>query len=113
MGNTEFKHKSLHKYTGLVGCQGEVEVKSMVDLVLVKKYILHYVKDVRGMGQGLSDQHVVVCKVRLVGAWIKGGEIVDGAKRIRSEKLREHQCREGYARSLKGKRLLSSKCGNR
>ena len=26
MGNTEFKHKSLHKYTGLVGCQGEVEV---------------------------------------------------------------------------------------
>ena len=26
-----------------------------------------------------------------------------GAKRIRSEKLREHQYREGYARSLEGK----------
>ena len=26
-----------------------------------------------------------------------------GARRIRSEKLRKHQCREGYARSLEGK----------
>ena len=28
-----------------------------------------------------------------------------GASRIISEKLREHQCREGYTRSLKGKRV--------
>ena len=28
---------------------------------------------------------------------------MDGARRIRSEKLREHQYREGYARSLEGK----------
>ena len=27
------------------------------------------------------------------------------ARRIRSEKLREHQCREGYARSLEKKRV--------
>ena len=28
-----------------------------------------------------------------------------GAKRIRNGKLREHQCREKYARSLEGKRV--------
>ena len=28
-----------------------------------------------------------------------------GARRIKSEKLREHQNREGYARSLEGKKL--------
>ena len=28
-----------------------------------------------------------------------------GAKRIRNEKLREHQYREGYARSIKRKRV--------
>ena len=28
-----------------------------------------------------------------------------GARRIRSEKLREHQYREGYARALEGKGL--------
>ena len=42
----------------------------MVDLVLVKKDMLCYVQDVRavrGMGQGLSEHHVLLCKVRLVG----------------------------------------------
>ena len=55
------------------------------------------------MGRGLSDHHVVLCKVRLVGAWIKKKEVVIGARRTRNEKLREHQYREGYARSLEGK----------
>ena len=54
------------------------------------------------MGQGLSDHHAVLCKFRLVGAWIKRREVVDGAW---SEKLREHQYREGYVRSLEGKRV--------
>ena len=44
---------------------------------------------VRGMGQGLSDYHVVLCKVKLVGAWIKRREVMVGARRIRSKKLRE------------------------
>ena len=48
------------------------------------------VRAVRGMGRGLSDHYVVLCKVRLVGAWIKRREVVVGAKRIRGEKLREH-----------------------
>ena len=33
-------------------------------------------------------------------------EVVNGARRIRSGKLREHQYREGYARSLEGKRVV-------
>ena len=31
--------------------------------------------------------------------------MVVAARMIRSEKLREYQCREGYARSLEGKRV--------
>ena len=46
-----------------------------------------------------------MCKVKLVGALIKRRDIVEGARRIRSEKLREHQYKEGYARSLEGKRV--------
>ena len=39
-----------------------------------------------------------------VGAWIKRREVVDVARSIRSEKLREYQYREGYARSPERKR---------
>ena len=54
------------------------------------------------MEQDLSDHQFVLCKVWLVGAWVKKREVVVGARRIRSEKLREYQYREGYARSLEG-----------
>ena len=80
----------------------------MIDLVLVKRDMLQYVQDVRavrGMGCGLSDHYIVLCKLRLVGAWIKRREVVVRARRIRSEKLREHQYREGYARFLEGKEI--------
>ena len=53
MGDTYFKHRSLHKYTRVANAQDGVEIKSMVDLVLVKRDMLRYVKDmrvVRGMG---------------------------------------------------------------
>ena len=30
----------------------------------------------RGMVRGLSDHFVVLCKLRLVGAWIKAREVV-------------------------------------
>ena len=46
-------------------------VKSGVLALLVKRDMVRYVqsvKAVRGMGCGLSDHHVVPCKVRLVGA---------------------------------------------
>ena len=58
----------MHKYTRVARGQ-DVEVKSMIDLVL-KKVMLHYVQDVRalrGMGRDLLDHHIVLCKVRLVG----------------------------------------------
>ena len=46
-------NKSLHKCTKLARGQDGVEVKSVIDLVLVKEDILCYVQDVRavrGMG---------------------------------------------------------------
>ena len=57
----------------------------------------------RGMGRGLSYHHVVLRKVRLVGAWTKRREVAVGVRRIGSEKLREHQNREGNARFPDGK----------
>ena len=49
MGNTYFEHRSLHKYTRVARGQDRVGVKVMVDLVLVKKDMLHYVQDMRAM----------------------------------------------------------------
>ena len=44
-------YKNLHNYTTLVGwCQDGVKVKSMIDLVLMKKDMLHFVQHVRAMG---------------------------------------------------------------
>ena len=68
----------MHKYTRLTRNQDGVEVKSMIDLLLVNKTMLRYVQDVTvlgGMGRGISD-HVVLCKVRLVGAWIQRRKVV-------------------------------------
>ena len=83
--------------------QDGVESKSLIDLVLLRRDMLRYAQDVRavrGMGRGLSDHHVLLCKFWLVVAWIKKRKVVAGVRRIRREKLREHQYREGYARSL-------------
>ena len=55
MSNTFFEHQSLHKYTRVARGQDEVEVKSMINLVLVKKDMLRCVQD------------VILCKVRVVG----------------------------------------------
>ena len=45
--NIYFKHRSLHKYTRVARGQDGVEIKSMIDLVLVKRDMLQYV--MRGM----------------------------------------------------------------
>ena len=55
------------------------------------------------MGRGFSDHHVVPCNVRLVGALIERRDVAISARTIRREKLRKHQYREGYAKSLDGK----------
>ena len=87
----------------------------MIDLVLLKKDMLLYVQDVKavsGMGRGLSDHLVVLCKVRLVDAWIKRREAVNRARRVRREKLREHQYLEGYDRCMESKRVKWDEGGN-
>ena len=68
----------------------------MTYLVLAKRDMLRYVQDVRavrGMERGLSDHHVVLCKLRLVGTWSKRREVMVGERKIRSEKLRQDQYR--------------------
>ena len=49
MGNTYFELRSLHKYTRVARSQDGVEVKSMINLVLVKKDMLRFVQDVRAV----------------------------------------------------------------
>ena len=43
VGNTYLEHKSLHKYTRVARAQDGVEVKNMIDLVLMKKDMLRFV----------------------------------------------------------------------
>ena len=55
MGNPYFKHRSVHKYTRVARGRDGVKIKSMIDLVLVKRDMLLYWQDVRvvrGMGRG-------------------------------------------------------------
>ena len=59
---------------------------------------------VRLMGRGHSDRHVVLCKVKLVRASINRRRVV-GTRKIKSEKMKENQHTEGYARSLVRKRV--------
>ena len=42
--------------------------KNLKDLVLLKKDIPRDVRAVKEMRRGRSDQHVILCKVRSVGA---------------------------------------------
>ena len=82
VGSTYFEQKNLYKYTRVARGQDGLEAKSMIDLALVKGEMLRYVQDVRAVR-----------------------EVVDRAWKVRSEKQREHQYREGYARFLEGKRV--------
>ena len=63
---TYFEHKNLHKYSRVARGQDGEEIKSMIDLALIKKDMLRFVQEVRavrGMGQGISDHHVVLSQV--------------------------------------------------
>ena len=62
---TYFKYRSGYKYTKVAKVRGGVKIKSMIDLVLVKRDMLRYVQDVRAVrriGCALSDHYVVLCK---------------------------------------------------
>ena len=64
VGNTYFKHRSLHKYTRVVRGQDGVDIKSMIDLVLVKKNMLRYLQDVRGSERdGMKPLRLPCCTV--------------------------------------------------
>ena len=74
--------------------QDRVEVMSLIDVVLVKKDLLHYVQNmrvVRGMGHEVS--HIILLYCVKLGWWVLGlrREMVTGVGRIRSEKLMEYQ----------------------
>ena len=49
VGNAQFKHKKLRKYTRVSSRQQGVDTKSMIDLVLIKKDILYNMPDVRAV----------------------------------------------------------------
>ena len=64
MGKTYFKHISLHKYTRVAKGQGGMEIKSMIDLVPVKRDLLRYVQDVRaGERNGTRPLRPACCTV--------------------------------------------------
>ena len=64
--NTYFEHKSLYKYIQAARGQHGVEVKSIIDLALVKKAMLHYVQDVRVVrGRGRVSQNIMLYYVKL------------------------------------------------
>jgi hypothetical protein len=104
--NTFFDHKSVHKYTRVGKDRDGAEVKSMIDVVLVKKEMLKYVMDVksvRGLGMGISDHYIVLCKIKFVGAWM--GKKVRRVEvgRLTSEKLSDQSYKEEYVRALMSK----------
>ena len=46
---TYFEHRSLHKYSRVARDQDGMDVKNMIELVLVKRDMLHYVQGVRAV----------------------------------------------------------------
>ena len=115
MGNTYFKHRTLHKYTRVARSQDEVEIKSMIDLVLAKRDMLQDVRVVRGLGRGLSGHHVILCKVRLVGkegyAWSLEGRGVewDGDDNVKHMWEQVKRAMVGNAREVYGSVRMEGK----
>ena len=50
VGDTHFKHRSLHKYTKVAKGARWIGGKDDIDLVQVKRNMLQYVMAVRGIG---------------------------------------------------------------
>ena len=55
MDNKYFEHRNWHKYTRVARDLKRVEVKTIIELVFVKKDILHYVQDVKAV-RGMKSQ---------------------------------------------------------
>ena len=61
---------------------------------------VHNLKILSRLVQDMSDQSVLLCKVQLVGTYIKGMEEMNGSGRITPEKLREQKYKGKCARIL-------------
>jgi len=102
IANTFFKHKDIHKFTFVGRARGGVN-KSMIDYVMVRKEMLRDVCDVlsvRGLGGGLSDHMIVLCKMRMKGVWLKQQRRTNDAVRIKSERLREEMYKNEYVEGI-------------
>ena len=64
-GNKYFKQKSLHKYNRVARGQDKTQVKSMIDLVLIKKGMLSFVQVVRTVRRMGSFQIIIVHYIKL------------------------------------------------
>ena len=105
IGNTYFEHKNIHKYTR-IGKARDREVRSMIDLILVKRDMLKYlcdVKVVRGLSGDLSDHLIVLCKIRLIGTWMERKERNRKGERIRSERLKNEEYKREYKQAIENK----------
>ena len=70
------------------------------------------VKAIRGLNGGLSDHMIVLCKLKLVGEWIKRHDVEPKGRRIRSEKMIGDEARCEYVGLIKEKmKWMLSKCG--
>ena len=64
VGNTYFKHRNLHKYTRVARVRDCVETKSMIHVVLVKRDMMRYWRDMRVVkGDGIIPLRPPYCSV--------------------------------------------------
>ena len=105
VGNTYFQHRSIHTYTRVARGRDGVDTEHDRSSAGEEGYaaICAECEDGDRDGTRLPRPPYILCKVTLVGPWIKRREVVVRAWSIRSEKLREHQYSEGYTRYLEGK----------
>lgn len=66
-----FKHKCIHKYTWYI-TSGVMTVKSLIDIVLVRKNMLKWVNDVKTV-KGLSIWEL--CKDRVGTKWARKNQV--------------------------------------
>ena len=93
MGNAYFKHKSLYKYKRVARVKEHNRSGSVEG-----GYTALYAGCESSERKGLSNHHVELSKVRLVGAWINRIKVAERARRTRSEKLIENKYRARYVK---------------
>ena len=70
VGNSWFKKKDVHKYTGLRMAEGVLVDRALMDYVLLAKRMLGRLLDVKvwiGEGGGMPDDFLVEARLKLAG----------------------------------------------